>query len=879
MPAKLLALAGYEDPVGAFVLEWVDDRFRLEASAHATPETADLPFSPPLELSLLARGDLDSVLLEKLRITSPMIEADLSDPIGLSRSGKLTTEAATLRVALDLTKLQGFSFGGKLNGQVRVSRMPTGQPSAEFDLNGEETTGRGFSFTRARLAGGLRWPVLDLNVAEMEFADGSTLGGAGKLELKSRLVTNGTWHFQGGQARRFLPDGMSYTNLQATGHLSGTPGAWFHSGELTAEGFSAPHLKPCRLLARWTGDNLIFPEATIKLASGTSALEFVGALRLGDTASPSCDIDLNALTLTLDANTLWQLEKPCRVAVRRQAAVAGPGTPSAWPLKVEGFRWVGRNRELSLDGEVTWPWRGQMQVSGHGLSLSDLPEFVSVPVGGATLAGLDLKARWEGGPIEFKLSLNGEVPALEAETFSANIELKGDANGLLADPISVSANGAVILHALGKLPLTMIAEPGKVRVQLEENKPFNFQLATEPNTRFWDFVSQHFGVRVADPKVEANLQGTLQDVRGDLHAEAAQISRSRSTNGVLLPAMERLRVDARLERDSVRLSELVFEIEKQPVRITGELPIRGHLLLEFISSGALPDWRRARARVEIADARIEPFARYLPKVLSPQGRLSISLGVVPGGELNGELKISGAATKPVALLTPMRDIQATILFSGRRAAISQFMGRMGGREVHLAGNFDFPESGEPQFDVRLRGNNVPLIYRPGLLLRSDFDVQFARAGDQAVAVSGDVTLRDGLFLQDLKALVPTGRSEPLGRPPYFSVADKPFANWKLNVKVHGDRFLRVRTPYFRGEISADFQIKGNLADQLRSGPLSIRHAHGGSWAGELDERPSLRTAVVRRRVLAPLRLQHQNGIQRHGELAIDLLQLHSTPNI
>src|SRR5437773_2677998 len=101
---------------------------------------------------------------------------------------------------------------------------------------------------------------------------------------------------------------------------------------------------------------------------------------------------------------------------------------------------------------------------------------------------------------------------------------------------------------------------------------------------------------------------------------------------ILLPTMERLRIDARLERDNVRLSEFTFEIENQPVRITGDLPIRGNLLLAFISSGALPDWRRARARVEIADARIEPFARYLPKVLSPQGRLSISLGVVPGGE-------------------------------------------------------------------------------------------------------------------------------------------------------------------------------------------------------------------------------------------------------
>jgi len=153
--------------------------------------------------------------------------------------------------------------------------------------------------------------------------------------------------------------------------------------------------------------------------------------------------------------------------------------------------------------------------------------------------------------------------------------------------------------------------------------------------------------------------------------------------------------------------------------------------------------------------------------------------------------------------------------------LSQFLGRMGGREVSLIGNFELPESGEPRFDLSLRGDNVPLIYRPGLLLRSDFDIQFARADGQPVTVSGDVTLRDGLYLQDLKALVPTGRSEPLGRPPYFSVAEKPFADWKLNVKVHGDRFMRVRTPYFHGEVSADFQIDGNLEEPQALGEARI----------------------------------------------------------
>ncbi len=199
----------------------------------------------------------------------------------------------------------------------------------------------------------------------------------------------------------------------------------------------------------------------------------------------------------------------------------------------------------------------------------------------------------------------------------------------------------------------------------------------------------------------------------------------------------------------------------------------------------------------------------------------MNLGVVPGGELDGELKIAGAATRPIPPLSPIRDIEATVKFSGRRATISQFTGRIGGREVSMTGHFELPESGEPQFDLRLRGDNVPLVYQPGLLLRSDFNLQLAQAGPQPANVSGEVTLRDGLYLQDLKALVPTGRAEPLGRPPYFSVEEKPFADWKLNLKVHGDRFLRVRTPYFRGVVSADFQIKGDLEEPQALGEARI----------------------------------------------------------
>jgi len=460
-------------------------------------------------------------------------------------------------------------------------------------------------------------------------------------------------------------------------------------------------------------------------------------------------------------------------------------------------------------------------VRGHGLSFGDLSAFVNGQVEGASLSAIDLEAHWDGGPIEFKLSAQGSLPVFADRTFSAHIKLAGDANGCTADPFIISAEGADIARAQGRIPLILTAEPGNVRVRLVKAKPFDFQAVTEPNQGFWDFASQHLGVRIGDPKVEARLHGTLDEVQGTLRAQASRIGRSASTNAFKAPPLEKLRIEARFEPDRVVLREFAFEVESQPVRITGELPMRGKVLLDLISNGALPDWRQARVRLEIADARVEPFARYLPGVLNPQGRLSVSLGIVPGGEVEGEVRIAGAVTRPISPLTAIRDIDATVRFSGRGATITRFTGRMGGREVSVSGRFGVAESGEPQFDLRLRGDNVPLVYRPGLLLRSDFDIRFAQAGSQPATISGDVNLRDGLYLQDLRALVPAGRAEPLGRPPYFSVTENPFADWKLDLNVHGERFLRVRTPFFRGEITAAFQLKGNLQEPQALGEARI----------------------------------------------------------
>ncbi len=88
-------------------------------------------------------------------------------------------------------------------------------------------------------------------------------------------------------------------------------------------------------------------------------------------------------------------------------------------------------------------------------------------------------------------------------------------------------------------------------------------------------------------------------------------------------------------------------------------------------------------------------------------------------------------------------------------------------------------------------------------------------------MTGDVGLQNSYLLNDLKLLVPPHVAKPQNRPPYFSVDTPPFSSWKLDVKVKGDRFLKVRSPFFNGVCSADMHLGGTLAEPIALGDATI----------------------------------------------------------
>jgi translocation and assembly module TamB len=252
-----------------------------------------------------------------------------------------------------------------------------------------------------------------------------------------------------------------------------------------------------------------------------------------------------------------------------------------------------------------------------------------------------------------------------------------------------------------------------------------------------------------------------------------------------------------------------------------------------------PDWRTASAQIEVSRADVAPFARFLPEILSPEGDVSATVALKPGGDISGEIALHNGRTRPLDGVGPIRDIEARLLLAGPVLELADLSGSLGGQRVAVSGKarlndppWDFKRI--PQFQVRLVGTNVPLARKPDVVLRADLDLSVTNGAAAPAQVGGTVRLRDSFYLSDLRDLTSGGVTTPARRPPFFSIDLMPWAEWQLNVQVHGERFLQVRSPLFRGIISTTLKLEGTLKDPIALGEARINSGAVTFPFGSLD---------------------------------------------
>ena len=338
-------------------------------------------------------------------------------------------------------------------------------------------------------------------------------------------------------------------------------------------------------------------------------------------------------------------------------------------------------------------------------------------------------------------------------------------------------------------------------------------------------VSQAAGTvgkfELSRPEVQLRLLGNADDLKGAVHLHVRRLAWTPPTNVTVTPNIQDINLDARIERDRIELSDLSLKVNGQPVKATGELPFPEDTWSKLIEHGQRPDWSKAHGHVTVANADLTALAGMMPDSIITEGHLNVDVTLAADGAMQGQLTVTNAATKPLSGIGPIRQIDLALKLDNRSVALQQMTALVGGATVKAKGEGTFNDFAHPEFNATLQGTNVALVRKPGMIVRSDLNLRLAAAGGQPPTISGDVKLRDSLYLQDLDLLSPGPGAAPEQRPPYFSIPSKPLGDWRLDIRINGDKFMRVRTPIFAGVVSANFRLQNTLRDPIATGDASI----------------------------------------------------------
>jgi translocation and assembly module TamB len=848
VPAKLVGLRGYEQLSGSVALEWKAGVFDVRVEARAEPVMSERDRLPPLSAELAARGDWDSAWVERLELTTPWARAELTAPVRVQRTGQLLSETARLRVAVQLEQLPVAGLAGMLSGELRAEPGAEFLPRLEFAVAGHDLAAFGENLQEFVCGGWLQWPVLVVEHSSAVFADESALEVSARLDFAANRVTEGSWRFRGDRLRRYLPAKWGYKSFAAAGEVGGSFEAIEHAGGFEAAEFVAPGLAKMDVAGSWSGTLWEIARFDVSLTAGGSRLEAAGRADVSGWLERPVVARLERLALARDEKPLYQLQTPVEVAAQRVGGdEADAARPARWRVSVGEFRWMGVAGVAELAGEVTWPVSGRLVCRLRGFEPDAFREFVARPLPEVTVTELDFTAAWEDGPLVFELTMHAGLEVGEGGPLVVRAAVAGTERGIEIRPLNVSGPLGPVLAVEGIVPLQLAPARWPAVVELDRERSLDLRAWTKPNRRFWEWVAEISGVRFEDPDVRVELRGRVEEPEGLVRMRAALVELNVKGLAWPLPRMEQLRVEADLKRDVAELRLFTLEVEGQPVTVTGRLPLGAEVWTALLTRGTLPDWQTAQARVEIVDAAVGPFARFLPAALHPQGRINADLTVGPGQRLEGEVRLAEAATRPLPPMGPIRDIEARVVLGERTAVIRTFKGTIGGQPVRLTGEVRLPQDGPAEFALELRGRNVPLVREPGLILRADLALKLTQAREQPALLSGEVTLRDSVYLQEVDLFAPGQPQRAPARAPYFSVEEEPFADWRLEVKLRGERALRVRSPLFRGTISAALELAGTLREPVATGearvadgvvrfPFADLVVHQG-WATLTSERP------------------------------------------
>lgn len=795
LPAERLKLATfYRSVSGRAHAEWRTDHFLADVALHGTP----LPgkSAPPLDVTLRGRGDAHAFTVEALHAQLPGGVAELSAPVTVERNGRLRESAAQFSVQLDLARQPWLHASGRIEGRARVSTAAGRIPGVAFEAAAADVVLGDTAIKRTTVTGRLDWPELRIEQAVVTGAAGEELHGSGGWNFHTRQVLEArvAGDVVPATIRRWLPPTVRFSRLALDASLSGPIMEMSHRGWCEVRGLQLPHLKPADAKVTWRGRGSQVEAFSVDATAGVLAVTASGS-------AGASSVTLRQLAVTERGAEQLRLTEPARIAWRPTLAIenlhlAGPG--------------------VAIDGAVSWGATGHVAIVVHGFQSRWLGEFLPLRGPQWTVDSLALNGSWDRGPMTYTTAGGLTFPLPNGRVAAVNFSARGDAASMQIQALHAVETGRPVVNAAGRLPLSLVpGRPGLV--VLHPGGALGFDATTVPNAPFWQQLALMTGVELRAPELNAHLGGTWAQPQGriTLRAEHAAMDPKRFARP--LPSVGAVDVAVTADAAGLRLDRFSFTVEGQLVRATGRLPLPARMWSALRRDPLAYLERGGQLRVEVPDAQVAMFSRFLPAALAPAGRFQADVRF-DHGTLGGYLRLHDAASRPLGPLGVLQQVNAEVTFSDHQVNLRQVTATSGGQPVTLTGSVELGAGSwanggavQPRYHIVLQGKNLPFVRQAGLLVRGDLDLKLESPRSGPPAISGRVVLRDSLFLTDVRAYLPHGATaSPARRPPYFAVDTPPLNTWTLDVDVSGTRFMRIRMPVFIGVASAHFHLGGTL---------------------------------------------------------------------
>lgn len=873
VPAATFGAKGFQAFSGNVDLAWTNQQYRFSLDGAALPVVVSRLVPDKISVDLAGKGNLSSLDVQRLNLSTPALKAVLTDPLAIDFSGKLLVPRAQLRLRADIDQNVGLPFTGQIEGNVTARPDRNSMIDAGFDLNVSNFASSALQADRVRLNGELHWPQLVISNASASLSSAGHFQLRGAMDLPTREMTNVDWTFNGTLPANLVPPGLAVESVGAKGVISGKWPDLTQQLQLAATNVVWRETQASRITASLAGTLNGTNAWRTSAQIGELAFDGGGTIDLAAARNGRIKGTINRLAGGGATNALMKLTEPVTVDAGWQTGNPGRFHAMISPLKLQG-----PGKQLAVSANINWPESGGLTVTATNLASADFATLAGLQWPQVIARQLALTAAWDNGPVRFSGFGDVTWSLPPAGTVDAHVHVDGDASGIKFAPVSLLVDGHVLCSLKGSVPLEIV--PGRSNtVDWLNQGEFDVNLKSTASGPVWHRLTRHVGLEIERPKISLNAKGRVEDVEAKMELTADSLHSLTLTN-LPLPATTLSNVSLRVEvnRQKIHLTEGTFRVGGQDARLSGELPLTAHSWHDWLRTLREVDWRDAKGELAIPLIDVNHLTPLASGILTPTGQAGLQLRLTGNGHLAGQLSVTNLETRPLDYLGAVRNISAQIEFTEQQAELKSFGATLSGRPLTAGGHLAWDARGLTKANLSLHAKSLSLVRSLDLYLRGDVDLRLSADGKSAPVITGDVTLSNSLLFQDLARLVSLDLNQPEKRPPFFRVTTPPFAGWQLDIRVRGQKFLRVLSPVFKGRISTGLQLTGTLDDPIALGEVSIDSGQILFPFGSLDVSRGV-IQLTREEPHRPRVAIHGQGLNFGYNVAVDITGFADKPNI